>query len=142
MENLNTMIYSQINWDMVFFCMNNNHLNKIEWIAKEQTIMQRRIELIFALGLSELKVDYWIFKSFIENGDIDKTRIQIAFIPFEITYHFKNHIFQMNSKLNNKEWETMISLASKYNEMEDYEKIKIVATRLKEITIENQTDKI
>ena len=140
MDQINTMIDSQINWDLVFNCLNNTN-NKKEWIAKEQTIMQKRIELIFSLGLSELKTDYWLFKSFIKNGHIDQTRIQIAFIPFEITCHFKDDVFQMNSNLNNSEWQTMILLATKYNEMEDYEKLKIVSARLKEITIENKQNK-
>ena len=140
MDQINTMIDSQINWDLIFNCLKNKH-NKKEWIAKEQTIMQKRIELMFSLGLSELKTDYWLFKSFIKNGHIDQTRIQIAFIPFEITCHFKDDVFQMNSNLNNSEWQTMILLATKYSEMEDYEKLKIVSARLKEITIENKKNK-
>ena len=100
-NNIDEMIRTQIDWDMVFAFSKKDETGKKEWIEKEQLKMLRRIKIIFELELTEFKTNTWLVKTFTKDGVIDKDRIQLAFIPMEMTFHFKDKLFQMNSYLNN-----------------------------------------
>ena len=135
-NNIDEMIRTQIDWDMVFAFSKKDNAEKQEWIEKEQLIMLRRIKFIFELELTEFKTNTWLVKTFTKDGVIDKDRIQLAFIPMEMTFHFKDKLFQMNSYLNNYEYKAVNEIANAYNAIGDFEKCKIATARLLQITKE------
>jgi hypothetical protein len=135
-NNIDEMIRTQIDWDMVFAFSKKDQTEKTEWIEKEQLKMLRRIKIIFELELTEFKTNTWLVKTFTKDGVIDKDRIQLAFIPMEMTFHFKDKLFQMNSYLNNYEYKAVNEIANAYNAIGDFEKCKIATARLLQITKE------
>ncbi len=135
-NNIDEMIRTQIDWDMVFAFSKKDETGKKEWIEKEQLKMLRRIKIIFELELTEFKTNTWLVKTFTKDGVIDKDRIQLAFIPMEMTFHFKDKLFQMNSYLNNYEYKAVNEIANAYNAIGDFEKCKIATARLLQITKE------
>lgn len=135
-NNIDEMIRTQIDWDMVFAFSKKDQTGKKEWIEKEQLKMLRRIKIIFELELTEFKTNTWLVKTFTKDGVIDKDRIQLAFIPMEMTFHFKDKLFQMNSYLNNYEYKAVNEIANAYNAIGDFEKCKIATARLLQITKE------
>ena len=135
-NNMDEIIRSQIDWDMVFAFSKKDNAEKKEWIEKEQLKMLRRIKIIFELELTEFKTNTWLVKTFTKDGVIDKDRIQLAFIPMEMTFHFKDKLFQMNSYLNNYEYKAVNEIANAYNAIGDFEKCKIATARLLQITKE------
>ena len=135
-NNIDEMIRTQIDWDMVFAFSKKDQTEKTEWIEKEQLIMLRRIKFIFELELTEFKTNTWLLKTFTKDGVIDKNRIQLAFIPMEMTFHFKDKLFQMNSYLNNYEYKAVNEIANAYNAIGDFDKCKIATARLLQITKE------
>ena len=135
-NNMDEIIRSQIDWDMVFAFSKKDETGKKEWIEKEQLKMLRRIKIIFELELTEFKTNTWLVKTFTKDGVIDKDRIQLAFIPMEMTFHFKDKLFQMNSYLNNYEYKAVNEIANAYNAIGDFDKCKIATARLLQITKE------
>ena len=135
-NNIDEMIRTQIDWDMVFAFSKKDETGKKEWIEKEQLKMLRRIKIIFELELTEFKTNTWLVKTFTKDGVIDKDRIQLAFIPMEMTFHFKDKLFQMNSYLNNYEYKAVNEIANAYNAIGDFDKCKIATARLLQITKE------
>jgi len=135
-NNIDEMIRTQIDWDMVFAFSKKDEAEKKEWIEKEQLIMMRRIKFMFDLELTEFKTNTWLLKTFTLNDTIDKNRIQLAFIPLEITFHFKDKLFKMNSYLNNYEYKAVSHIANEYNAIGDLVKCKIATARLLEMTKE------
>ena len=135
-NNIDEMIRTQIDWDMVFAFSKKDNAEKQEWIEKEQLIMLRRIKFIFELELTEFKTNTWLLKTFTKDGVIDKNRIQLAFIPMEMTFHFKDKLFQMNSYLNNYEYKAVNEIANAYNAIGDFDKCKMATARLLQITKE------
>ena len=135
-NNIDEMIRTQIDWDMVFAFSKKDNAEKQEWIEKEQLIMLRRIKFIFELELTEFKTNTWLVKTFTKDGVIDKDRIQLAFIPMEMTFHFKDKLFQMNSYLNNYEYKAVNEIANAYNAIGDFDKCKMATARLLQITKE------
>ena len=136
-NNIDEMIRTQIDWDMVFAFSKKDQTEKTEWIEKEQLKMLRRIKFMFDLELTEFKTNTWWLKTFTLNDAIDKNRIQLAFIPLEITFHFKDKLFQMNSYLNNYEYKAVSHIANEYNAIGDLVKCKIATARLLEMTKED-----
>jgi hypothetical protein len=135
-NNIDEMIRTQIDWDMVFAFSKKNQTEKTEWIENEQLKMLRRIKFMFDLELTEFKTNTWLLKTFTKDGLIDKNRIQIAFIPMEMTFHFKDKLFQMNSYLNNYEYKAVNEIANAYNAIGDFDKCKMATARLLQITKE------
>jgi hypothetical protein len=135
-NNIDEMICTQIDWDMVFAFSKKDETEKTEWIEKEQLKMLRRIKFMFDLELTEFKTNTWLLKTFTLNDAIDKNRIQLAFIPMEMTFHFKDKLFQMNSYLNNYEYKAVNEIANAYNAIGDFDKCKIATARLLQITKE------
>ena len=135
-NNIDEMIRTQIDWDMVFAFSKKDETGKKEWIEKEQLKMLRRIKFMFDLELTEFKTNTWLLKTFTLNDAIDRNRIQLAFIPMEMTFHFKDKLFQMNSYLNNYEYKAVNEIANAYNAIGDFEKCKIATARLLQITKE------
>jgi hypothetical protein len=135
-NNIDEMIRTQIDWDMVFAFSKKDQTKKTEWIENEQLKMLRRIKFMFDLELTEFKTNTWLLKTFTKNGVIDKDRIQLAFIPMEMTFHFKDKLFQMNSYVNNYEYKAVNEIANAYNALGDFDKCKMATARLLQITKE------
>ena len=135
-NNIDEMIRSQIDWDMVFAFSKKDEAEKKEWIEKEQLKMLRRIKFMFDLELTEFKTNTWLLKTFTLNDAIDRNRIQLAFIPMEMMFHFKDKLFQMNSYFNNYEYKAVQTIANDYNAIGELDKCKIATARLLQMTKE------
>ena len=135
-NNIDEMIRSQIDWDMVFAFSKKDEAEKKEWIEKEQLKMLRRIKFMFDLELTEFKTNTWLLKTFTLNDAIDRNRIQLAFIPMEMMFHFKDKLFQMNSYFNNYEYKAVQKIANDYNAIGELDKCKIATARLLQMTKE------
>jgi len=135
-NNIDEMIRSQIDWDMVFAFSKKDKTEKTEWIENEQLKMLRRIKFMFDLELTEFKTNTWLLKTFILNDAIDRNRIQLAFIPMEMMFHFKDKLFQMNSYFNNYEYKAVQKIANDYNAIGELDKCKIATARLLQMTKE------
>jgi hypothetical protein len=135
-NNIDEMIRTQIDWDMVFAFSKKDQTEKTEWMENEQLKMLRRIKFMFDLELTEFKTNTWLLKTFTLNDAIDRNRIQLAFIPMEMMFHFKDKLFQMNSYFNNYEYKAVQKIANDYNAIGELDKCKIATARLLQMTKE------
>jgi hypothetical protein len=54
----------------------------------------------------------------------------------EMTFHFKDKLFQMNSYVNNYEYKAVNEIANAYNAIGDFDKCRMATARLLQITKE------
>jgi len=131
----NLYLPNQIDWNMVANCIYNQETvqcSKEEWIESEKNAMQNRLNLMRDLNLEEFKTNYWHFKRSVAGSD-NAEIIYIVFSPIDITLKINSKSIAKIEPQSDLELQCLQALAIEYNDIKNYNKLKIVTKRLSHI---------
>jgi len=131
----NLYLPNQVDWNMVANCIYNQQTvqgSKEKWIESEKDAMQNRLNLMRDLNLEEFKTNYWHFKRSVAGSD-NAEIIYIVFSPIDITLTINSKSIAKIEPQSDLELQCLHALANEYNNIKNYNKLKIVTKRLSHI---------
>jgi len=133
--NNNLYLPNQVDWNIVANCIYNQETvqcSKEKWIESEKDAMQNRLNLMQDLNLEEFKTNYWHFKRSVAGSD-NAEIINIVFSPIDITLKINSKSIAKIEPQSDLELQCLQALAIEYNNIKNYNKLKIVTKRLSHI---------